>query len=301
MTPPRVRVPALKEGFTAQDLILWLGACEDAFESVERVLAEGEVLSEGDKIREAGMRMEGVGQLWWSSRRKELKALASWDLFEKEVRGRFLSAGLTLAGMHTFHLLQQSGEFSTFASGLVAARNLVGLDDASRPVISDEVFKNHLLHRSDPLLYARVTSTPTFTLTTFTVDSLTQHMLAVWEGLRLEAQLRRPSRPSSSSATTPLPSSSSSPRLAPLTEKERVQFRQEGRCYKCRTIGHLSPDCPLHMPTASPSAPEVKQEPPSVGLRALHLATAKAYQEEEEDGFEEGGFVGSSESESDDY
>ena len=31
---------------------------------------------------------------------------------------------------------------------------------------------------------------------------------------------------------------------AALTDDERATLRQEGKCFKCRKKGHMSPDCP---------------------------------------------------------
>jgi len=266
--------------------VIWLGGCEDAFESAESELAEGKELKEVDKIREAGMQMKGVGQQWWSQRRTVLKALPTWERFEAEVRSRFLSAGLTLSGMHTFHLLEQSGEFSTFASELVAARNIVGLDSNSQPLIVDETFKNHLLHRSHPILYARVTSTPTFTLTSFSVDQLTQHMSAVWAGLRLEGALRR--RPTSLTTSTTSTATTSTPSrrapLPPLTAAGRDKLSKIGACFKCRVPGHISRDCPKVDNLTSSTTPEpvVKAE---TGLRAFNMRMMEEYNAERDEGF----------------
>jgi hypothetical protein len=251
--PPRLRLPALEADFGPQDLLRWFNRCEDAFENYEEQLAEGQVFQVKTKIREAGVKMEGEGAIWWDLNRAELKALRTWEEFVSKVKGRFLPAGWELQAQHKFYGIRQTSDFSTFAASLLAARHEVGSS------ISDDLLKAHLLHFSHPILYLRVTASTTFSLTSLSFDQLVSHMGTVWAGLVAEGHIPRVSTRASPSSSSPLPAPAG--RLPPLSEEGRVKLRVEGRCFKCRELGHSTQDCPGNAAHGIlPSTPKVKQE-----------------------------------------
>ena len=262
--PPRLRLPTLEAGFGPQDLLHWLDKCEDAFESHEEQLGEGETCHVKTKIREAGMKMEGEGEVWWSLNRAEVKALASWEAFVEKVKGRFLPAGWALQAEHKFFGIRQTADFASFASSLLAARH------EATSNISDHDLKRHLLHHSHPLLYLHVASSTTFSLAALSFDELANHMGMLWEGLALEGGTSRTTRPTALAAPSTLPATGG--RLPPLSDADRLTMRAEGRCFKCRKIGHSLANCPGDAALGIPPA-----------VARVKYETAARMEEEDED------------------
>jgi hypothetical protein len=264
-------VPILETGFKPADVLRWLNACGDAFESYEEQPG-GARMDVKRKVRAAGMRMRGEGAVWWDLRREELKALGTWEEFVAEAKARFLPGGWEMEALHAFYGIRQTTDFPSFAAALLDARNKV------RGNITDNILKAHLLHLAHNTLYLRVTANPAFTLATLSVDQLVSHMSTLWAGLVAEGRVR--AQPASLARASPPSASSSIPAPAGrhplLTDDLRATLRAQGRCFKCRKPGHGSSTCPgdpAHGVVASIS--QVKQEDPPLEIAVIEdmLAT----------------------------
>ncbi|SGZ30190.1 BQ5605_C110g13212 [Microbotryum silenes-dioicae] len=136
-------------------------------------------------IREAGCKMEGEGADWYIDCRNKVKALKSWPEFAQEVKARFINEKTGLEAKHAFYNAHQTGTLSDFVATLIAARGQAGSIGGTQ-VISDELFKDHLLHRCDELLYLRATASPSFDVTKFTMNQLVAYLQSLWEAITLE-------------------------------------------------------------------------------------------------------------------
>jgi len=66
------------------------------------------------------------------------------------------------------------------------------------------------------------------------------------EYLKRESTSSQTSRSNTFARTQRSSNASVLPRRSKLSDEERSQFLREGRCFKCREVGHLSKDCPEH-------------------------------------------------------
>ena len=261
----RLNLPLLSENFTSEDLIVWLGMCEEAFESYEEKLGEDYPVK--SKIREAGLKLNGKARSWYYHNRLTLKNSTSWEDFSSQLKNQFISATERLEAEHELFTITQnhSSSFNDYVKTLEDARTRIGTSSDGSPAIDDKLFKLLILHHSDPLLYIRATSTPNFTLDTFTVDSLTGHLATLWSSITLESSFRKMStRPSTATLAR--------------TPAEREAFKKEGRCFVCGKAGHRLTECPeaksvtpsISSTTAQPSQSDLAKARPMVAaLRTI--------------------------------
>ncbi|SGZ28393.1 BQ5605_C027g10328 [Microbotryum silenes-dioicae] len=236
--PTRLNMPELKAPFTEEDVILRLGHCDDAIEAFEDLKRREATLSVVRQIREAGMKMQGEGKIWWNQNKDELKGLATWSLFAAQVKARFLDSGFTLSVEHAFYqlVLCRSSRHPCQCPTSPAD---------SPKIINDDRFKRHHLHHANDLLYARITSTAGFSLSTFSVNDPIGHMTAVASSLGHEWM----SQASVANSRNIGDSFMADPKLkmarrTPLTADTRQECINEGRCFSCREMGPQYPGMP---------------------------------------------------------
>ena len=110
-------------------------------------------------------------------------------------------------------------------------------------------------------------------------------------------ELNRGSQPkknttSTSGTTTSKPSNPV--RLRKLTEEDRVKFRKEGRCFRCREVGHMQAECPqggqsssstqrrqIRVATSTPAETPPSETQSAISrIRALYATFSPAEKEE---------------------
>ncbi|SGY12000.1 BQ5605_C011g06353 [Microbotryum silenes-dioicae] len=244
----KLELPTLNAGFKSRDVTRWLAGCEDAIESAE--WNYGGKIAAVHLIREAGCKMEGEGADWYIDCRDKVKALKSWPEFAQEVKARFINEKTGLEAKHAFYNAHQTGTLSDFVATLIAARGQAGLIGGTQ-VISDELFKDHLLHRCDELLYLRATASPSFNVAKFTMNQLVAYLQSLWEAITLER------------ATTGV-------RRMGLRNDQALH---EGRCFHCDVHGHIAADCPSKPGTSLTPAPSRPTPGPQM------VAAIREYQE----------------------
>ncbi|SGY12016.1 BQ5605_C011g06359 [Microbotryum silenes-dioicae] len=244
----KLELPTLNAGFKSRDVTRWLAGCEDAIESAE--WNYGGKIAAVHLIREAGCKMEGEGADWYIDCHDKVKALKSWPEFAQEVKARFINEKTGLEAKHAFYNAHQTGTLSDFVATLIAARGQAGLIGGTQ-VISDELFKDHLLHRCDELLYLRATASPSFNVAKFTMNQLVAYLQSLWEAITLER------------ATTGV-------RRMGLRNDQALH---EGRCFHCDVHGHIAADCPSKPGTSLTPAPSRPTPGPQM------VAAIREYQE----------------------
>ncbi|SGY19582.1 BQ5605_C014g07689 [Microbotryum silenes-dioicae] len=272
----KLELPTLNAGFKSRDVTRWLAGCEDAIESAE--WNYGGKIAAVHLIREAGCKMEGEGADWYIDCRDKVKALKSWPEFAQEVKARFINEKTGLEAKHAFYNAHQTGTLSDFVATLIAARGQAGSIGGTQ-VISDELFKDHLLHRCDELLYLRATASPSFDVAKFTMNQLVAYLQSLWEAITLERattgvrrmglrndQVRQEQNNSAAHQTSGRP-------MAGLDRTPRDKALHEGRCFHCDVHGHIAADCPSKPGTSLTPAPSR----PTPGPRMV--AAIREYQE----------------------
>ncbi|SGY32290.1 BQ5605_C002g01345 [Microbotryum silenes-dioicae] len=254
----KLKLPTLNAGFKSRDVTRWLAGCEDAIESAE--WNYGGKIAAVHLIREAGCKMEGEGADWYIDCRDKVKALKSWPEFAQEVKARFINEKTGLEAKHAFYNAHQTGTLSDFVATLIAARGQAGSIGGTQ-VISDELFKDHLLHRCDELLYLRATASPLFDVAKFTMNQLVAYLQSLWEAITLERattgvrrmglrndQVRQEQNNSAAHQTSGRP-------MAGLDRTPRDKALHEGCCFHCDVHGHIAADCPSKPGTSLTPAP----------------------------------------------
>ncbi|SGY49849.1 BQ5605_C001g00827 [Microbotryum silenes-dioicae] len=272
----KLELPKLNAGFKSRDVTRRLAGCEDAIESAE--WNYGGKIAAVHLIREAGCKMEGKGADWYIDCRDKVKALKSWPEFAQEVKARFINEKTGLEAKHAFYNAHQTGTLSDFVATLIAARGQAGSIGGTQ-VISDELFKDHLLHRCDELLYLRATASPSFDVAKFTMNQLVAYLQSLWEAITLERattgvrrmglrndQVRQEQNNSAAHQTSGRP-------MAGLDRTPRDKALHEGRCFHCDVHGHIAADCPSKPGTSLTPAPSR----PTPGPRMV--AAIREYQE----------------------
>ncbi|KAL2823334.1 hypothetical protein BDW59DRAFT_163301 [Aspergillus cavernicola] len=62
------------------------------------------------------------------------------------------------------------------------------------------------------------------------------------------ARTTKPAAPKATTSPATIDKTSTTPRtFAPLTDKDRIQYRAEGRCFYYREVGHMGKDCPKRL------------------------------------------------------
>ena len=74
-------------------------------------------------------------------------------------------------------------------------------------------------------------------------------------------------------------------RLRKLTEEEREKMRKEGKCYKCRKMGHIARNCPTRYLTATNAIPAHYKFNPATGQPNPHYIAVSEEEEEEKADF----------------
>ncbi|SGY14503.1 BQ5605_C010g06209 [Microbotryum silenes-dioicae] len=254
----KLELPTLNAGFKSRDVTRWLAGCEDAIESAE--WNYGGKIAAVHLIREAGCKMEGEGADWYIDCRDKVKALKLWPEFAQEVKARFINEKTGLEAKHAFYNAHQTGTLSDFVATLIAARGQAGSIGGTQ-VISDELFKDHLLHRCDELLYLRATASLSFDVAKFTMNQLVAYLQSLWEAITLERattgvrrmglrndQVRQEQNNSAAHQTSGRP-------MAGLDRTPRDKAPHEGRCFHCDVHGHIAADCPSKPGTSLTPAP----------------------------------------------
>ena len=72
-------------------------------------------------------------------------------------------------------------------------------------------------------------------------------------------------------------------RLKRLTEEEREKMRKEGRCYKCRRMGHIARNCPTSQLAATDTLPTHFKFDPTTRQLNPHYVAASEEEEEKTD------------------
>jgi hypothetical protein len=87
----------------------WLSQCEDGFAIYASTKSDkSPELDAVTQIRLTGTQLhEPSTAAWWNAGRKEFLKLASWDLFEKKIRARFMAKGYKLIALRMFFLCSQ--------------------------------------------------------------------------------------------------------------------------------------------------------------------------------------------------
>jgi hypothetical protein len=180
--------------------------------------------------------------------------LATWDLFDKQIRSRFMPKGYKMIALRAFfRCAQGSLSFLDYAAALADARNAVG-----QTTINASIYKYQLLFHSHNLLVLRIMSMPDFDIDSINFDNLVALLSMQWDSLIAEGAAR-PGRPApyapSSQSAVHAPSSYSpqtqTNHRTPLTDAEKERLTQAGGCWRCRKIPkdtswipHVGRTCP---------------------------------------------------------
>jgi hypothetical protein len=225
----------------------WLNQCEDGFAIYASTKSDKSPdLSVVTQIRLTGIQMqEPTTAAWWNTGRKDFLKLASWELFEKMVRTRFMAKGYKLMALRAFFSCAQGKlPFLDYAANLTEARTLAGTS-----IISSSVYKCQLLFHSHTVLLLRIMALPDFDIETISVDDLISLMSMQWESITTEGRSSNRIPPTVSfTAPTHTPSTRS---LPVLTNSERTCLTNAHGCWRCRKvpgdpgwIDHISRTCP---------------------------------------------------------
>ncbi|KAF8957568.1 cytochrome P450 [Flammula alnicola] len=247
-------VSAFTGPLTPTAIEAWLGQCEDGFAIYAATKADKSPnLDLQTKIRLAGSQLqEPSTAAWWSSGRAEFLKLATWDMFEKQLRSRFMPKGYKLIALRTFFRCAQGPlPFLDFATALAEARNAVG-----QTVITASIYKYQLLFHSHNMLLLRIMAIPDFDIDTINFDNLVALLSMQWDSLIAEGS----ARPGRSSLHVPSPQTSvaspstfgpSTHHCTPLTDAEKERLTHAGGCWRCRKvpkdtswIPHVGRTCP---------------------------------------------------------
>jgi len=260
----------------------WLGQCEDAFAIYTATkTTKMPVLQPETKICMMGSNLlEPTMAAWWSAKRADYLLLTTVAAFEAKIRNRFLPKAQKVVTLRDFFLCVQGNlSFTDYAAALTAARNTIPSGSTTIPAA---IFKYHLLFHSHPALLLRIIAIHTFDIDSATmgVDNLVSLMAMQWESLTADGLVRSSPALNRTTAINSLPSGSTIPPLAPLSDPERARLTSAGGCWKCRKspgdlgwVPHVGHTCPgdasrgispgkdfVATPQAAVSAPTVKKE-----------------------------------------
>jgi len=198
-------VPHFSGPLTANGLKVWLGQVEDAIENYQDTHKDP-VLSAKTRIRLTGAALQEPQMAeWWSSGRVKYLALTSWEDFVKKLKERFLPVGWKMDTLERFYgCMQGKRDFRTFSGELAQFHGAV-----PDGVITDSIYKYHLLFFAHPQLYLCVRASPNFDVdaTDLTVDILTANMSHQWDSLVAELGTRSGRSTITTAATAQLPPS----------------------------------------------------------------------------------------------
>ena len=245
----KLELPSLSSNLTATSVNTWLNSCEDSFEAWT-IFNPSRPLTDANRILIAGLKMESPDAAhWWDKNRDELKKLPSWNAFAARVRERFMLSNWKMQALSSFFAISQgSGDFLEFVDRLERARN--ALDSAGKPfAISDFMFKNFILFRSNKPLRLRVLSSPSLAYDSIKIDDLITLMSTTWDSMLAESL---PTATSHKSVPV-TQSSSADPAVAKNLSRDAIRAAAKG-CSRCGKtpdwVPHTSRDCPLKVVTA---------------------------------------------------
>ncbi|TFK57766.1 hypothetical protein BDN72DRAFT_920983, partial [Pluteus cervinus] len=200
----KLELPSLT-AVSAASVTTWINLCEDCFETWD-AMNPGRDLKVKTKITLAGVKMEAPSAVtWWNENRTALKALTAWADFTSRVNEGFLQANWQLDALAKFFKIKQrSHSFQDFVASLEDAKNTLG-GAGTGFVISDGVFKNHLLFCCHPVLSLRVRALPSLKYATTKPDALVAIMSSTWDSMVAEGVTAPRSLPVNSFASSSKP------------------------------------------------------------------------------------------------
>ena len=188
---------------------------------------------------------------WWTAKRDDYAALASYKLFEAKIRARFLPKGQKILALRDFFQCRQGRlSFNDYASALTEARNTI---PTGSTLIPTSIFKFHLLFHSHPTLQLRIMGIHTFDIeaATLGIDNLVSLLSMQWDSLIAEGVIRGPSTSVGLGTGYSNAAQVTHARLPTLSDPERSRLTSLNGCWRCRKvptdlgwIKHVGRTCP---------------------------------------------------------
>jgi hypothetical protein len=201
---------------------------------------QSQPFTDRQKVYLASCLLSGAAFTWWrfcqDRATVEEKAAITWEVMKRELKKNFQDPNELLRARRELHLLKQKGSVLSY---IIEFRNLCLKING---ISEDEMYYKFIFGLKDKIQEEMLKRLPDSLEEVFI---MAENMDRLGQNWYLNAERARSSWVDyNSKKSTYEPMEIDKVELKKLTDQERGCFMREGRCFKCREVGHISRECP---------------------------------------------------------